>query len=188
MTEKLPLGSQLGVINTPKLNPSLGWGFFNFILFSFSKISFLEVCLSLRSLACIATEMMKVWDLNQRLNKTIILYCPNSSQKHLSLRRTVLKLLHLFLLKITFLNRRNCFLRKSLCLKNTAFMGKHLSGFLVPTPKYYDSDNTLHPSKITTSFLNKQNNSLVCFTISPIPFEAKIRNSRNNHESHKFHA
>lgn len=120
--EKLPLGSQLWVINTHQPNPSLG-----LFLFSFSKISFLEMCLSLRSLACIVTELMKVWDLNQRLNKTIILYCPNSSQKHLSLTRTVLKLLHLFLLKITFLIRKNCFLPKSLCLKSTVFIGKHVS-------------------------------------------------------------
>lgn len=56
MTEKLPLGSRLGVINTQKLNPSPEW----FILFYFPKISFLEMYLSLSSLACIATELMKV--------------------------------------------------------------------------------------------------------------------------------
>lgn len=35
MTEKLPFGNKLGVINTQKLNPSLGWGFFK-ILFYFN--------------------------------------------------------------------------------------------------------------------------------------------------------
>lgn len=147
MGKKL-LGFQQRVINNQKLNPSLG-----LFLFSFSKISFLKMCLSLRSPACIVTELMKVWDLNQGLNKTIILYCPNSSQKHLSLTRTVLKLLHLFLLKITFLIRRNCFL-PSICAWTAPYILESISHlFRPPSLKYCDSDNTLHPSKVLTSFL-----------------------------------
>lgn len=52
MTEKLPFGYKLGVINTQKLNPSLGWFlkeklfYFNFFL----RDLFSEMHLSLRSL------------------------------------------------------------------------------------------------------------------------------------------